>query len=153
LGLSWPPQQSCPNRSGVCNEALGHPCRGCTLRGRATSTACGAPGEGLSVRLQAGPGRPGRAAAASGYALAPAPLRERAGRLARDTGGRVEISSGCFPGEGGADCAEPPQRPARCASRSGVNGLDSGAPTTPRPAIAGRPEACRRLPAPPSPAR
>ncbi|MEA2712334.1 MAG: hypothetical protein QOK27_295 [Gemmatimonadales bacterium] len=32
------------------------------------------------------PTRPGRAAAASGYALAPAPLRERAGRLARDTG-------------------------------------------------------------------
>jgi hypothetical protein len=29
--------------------------------------------------------RPGRAAAASGYALALASLRERAGRLARDT--------------------------------------------------------------------
>jgi hypothetical protein len=46
-------------------------------------------------------------------------LRERAGRLARDTVGPLWISSWLRPGEGGADCAEPsPQRPARSASRS-----------------------------------
>jgi hypothetical protein len=43
-------------------------------------------GENFPSSGQAGPTRPGRAAACSGYALAPAPLRERAGRLARDTG-------------------------------------------------------------------
>ena len=67
------------------------------------------------------PGRhgPGRAAACSGYALAPAPLRERAGRLARDTVGPAVDVQCLRPGEGGAHCAEPPpQRQARCASRS-----------------------------------
>lgn len=57
---------------------------------------------------QAGPTRPGRTAAASGYALAPASLRERAGRLARDTVGPAMIMQWLHPGEGGADCAEPP---------------------------------------------
>ena len=42
-------------------------------------------GEKFPSSSQAGPTRLGRAAACSGYALAPASLRERAGRLARDT--------------------------------------------------------------------
>jgi hypothetical protein len=47
-------------------------------------------------------------------ALAPAPLRERAGRLARDKVARLGMLWWLRPGQGGADCAEPPpQRPAR----------------------------------------
>jgi len=41
-------------------------------------------------------------------ALAAASLRERAGWLARDTVDPLWISSWLRPGEGGADCAEPP---------------------------------------------
>ena len=122
LGLSWPPQQSCPNRSGVCNEALGPPAKlhpsglGYVhrLRRNPVRTFCTS-----SSRAE----RPGRTAAASGYALAPAPLRERAGRLARDTRARLWLR----PGEGSAHCAEsPPKHQARCASRSGVDGLTPG---------------------------
>ena len=52
-------------------------------------------------------------------ALAPASLRERAGRLARDTVARMWMLLWLRPGQGGADCAEPsPQPQARCASRS-----------------------------------
>jgi hypothetical protein len=52
-------------------------------------------------------------------ALAPAPLRERAGRLARDTVARMGMLLWLRPGQGSADCAEPyPQPQARCASRS-----------------------------------
>jgi hypothetical protein len=103
-------------------------------------------------------------------ALAAASLRERAGRLARDT----ELwlcCDGVREREARIVRSRPPQGQARCASRSvrplrasiveqrsspwhaGTSGgagrigskrLDPGAPTTPRPAIAGRPGACRK---------
>jgi hypothetical protein len=63
------------------------------------------------------PTRPGRAAAASGYALAPAPLRERAGRLARDTGAWLWVCRGCVR-EREVFCGAAPQRQARYASQS-----------------------------------
>jgi hypothetical protein len=51
--------------------------------------------------------------------LSPASLRERAGRLARDTVARMWMLLWLRPGQGGVDCAEPsPQPQARCASRS-----------------------------------
>jgi hypothetical protein len=93
-----------------------------------------------------------------------ASLLERAGRLARDTVDPAMDVERLRPGEGGANCAEsPPQRQARCASRSvrplhwvnhwvaivyrgkrvrfggagriGSKRLDPGAPTTPQPAL------------------
>jgi hypothetical protein len=55
-------------------------------------------------------------------ALAPAPLRERAGRLARDTG--LWLCRGCARGAGGAHCAEPPPsvQPAARPDPSGPSG-------------------------------
>jgi hypothetical protein len=50
-------------------------------------------GEDFLYVFKPGPQRPGRAAACSGYALAAASLRERAGRLARDT--RLWLWRGC----------------------------------------------------------
>jgi hypothetical protein len=120
---------------------------------------------------QAGPTRPGRAAAASGFALAPASLRERAGRLARDTG--LWLCCGCVrEREAQIVRSRPPPassplrvpiRPApprvdrlgsnqHCGSGScpegpggsGVNGLTPGPLRLLGPAIAGRPGACRR---------
>jgi len=103
-------------------------------------------------------------------ALAPAPLRERAGRLARDTVTRmidvVVVASGtarralCGAAPPASSPLRVPIRPALCASlvgdcplndwgtcgagRIGSKRLDPGSPATPRPAIAGRPGACRR---------
>ena len=52
-------------------------------------------------------------------ALAPAPLRERAGRLARDTVARCGGCRGCVRDREARElCGAVPQRQARCASRS-----------------------------------
>jgi hypothetical protein len=111
-------------------------------------------------------------------ALAPAPLRERAGRLARDTVGPVWTLQWLSPGEGGAHFAEPPPSVQPAArpdpsgpsvrrfwvvvvtvpswshsegpDGSGVNGLTPG-PLRLLGRLSGRPEACRGLRAPPSP--
>ena len=61
-----------PNRSGVCNEALG-PLTSCTMRGRATSTACGAPGENFLYVFK--PGRVGPDAPPLHPAMRSLPLR------------------------------------------------------------------------------
>ncbi len=115
--------------------------------------------------------------------LAPASARYRSAPRARRAAGarhEVVIVPWLPPGQGGAHCAEPPpQRQARCASRSGqplrgsivtsdrhrdewvMSGgagrigskrLDPGAPAAPRPALpAGG--ACRRKHAPPCPSK
>jgi len=54
------------------------------------------------------PGRHGPDAPPLHPAMRSLPLRERAGRLARDKVGPVEDLQWLRPGEGGAHCAEPP---------------------------------------------
>jgi hypothetical protein len=103
-------------------------------------------------------------------ALAPAPLRERAGRLARDTGlwlcrggvrerearivrsrppsvkpaARPDPTGPSVHRSFGGDRRRGMQVTSGGAGRIGSERLDPGAPTTPRPAVAGRPGACRR---------
>jgi hypothetical protein len=75
-------------------------------------------------------------------ALAPAPRARRA------AGARHSWPVGC---SFGGDRHRGKWVTSGGAGRIGSKRLDPGAPTSPRPAIAGRPRACRRSRAPPSP--
>ncbi|MCA1603972.1 MAG: hypothetical protein LC775_00455 [Acidobacteria bacterium] len=82
-------------------------CQAATLRGRLRPPLA-TPGEDFLYVFKPGLAARDAPPLTSGYALAPASLRERAGRLARDKLTRSWTLQWLRPGKGGAHCAEPP---------------------------------------------